>query len=59
MSNFEPNAILRGFQLTVVGAHRALQNPGFYRHEHYRQAILAVAAGIIIQLLLTIPVRCT
>jgi hypothetical protein len=30
MSHFEPNAILRGAQLTVVGALRALQNPALF-----------------------------
>lgn len=53
---FEPNAILRGAQLTFVGAYRALQNPALFTSEHYRQAALAVAAGIAIRLLLAIPV---
>ena len=52
---FEPNAILRGAQLTLVGAHRALQNPAIFTSEHYRQAALAVAAGIAIRLLVAIP----
>lgn len=56
MSGLDPNAILRGAQLTVVGAYRALQNPGLFKHEHYRQAVYAVAAGILIQVLLAIPV---
>ncbi|THV92362.1 hypothetical protein D6C86_02517 [Aureobasidium pullulans] len=55
MSNFDPNAILRGAQLTVVGAYRALQNPNLFTHEHYRQAALAVAAGIAIRILVAIP----
>ena len=57
-TSFEPNAILRGAQLTLVGAHRALQNPGLFTSEHYRQAASAVAAGIAIRLLVAIPV-CT
>ncbi|KAG9633377.1 hypothetical protein KCU64_g15820, partial [Aureobasidium melanogenum] len=57
MSNFDPNAILRGAQLTVVGAYRALQNPKLFTSEHYRQAALAVAAGIAIRILVAIPVR--
>lgn len=57
MSHFEPNAILRGAQLTVVGALRALKNPGLFTSEHYKQAALAVLAGIVIRLLVAIPVR--
>ncbi|KKY26568.1 putative transmembrane protein [Diplodia seriata] len=55
MSNFEPNAIIRGAQLTVVGANRALQNPALFTSDHYRQAALAVLAGILIRLLIAIP----
>ncbi|QSS60994.1 transmembrane protein [Histoplasma capsulatum] len=56
MSNFEPNAIIRGAQLTLVGAHRALQNPSLFKSQHYRQAALAVCAGIAIRLIISIPV---
>lgn len=56
MSNFEPNAILRGAQLTLVGAYRALQNPGLFKTDHYKHAALAVALGIIIQVVVSIPV---
>lgn len=55
-TGFEPNTILRGAQLTLVGAHRALQNPGLFTSEHYKQAALAVLAGIAIRLLVAIPV---
>jgi fructose-specific component phosphotransferase system IIB-like protein len=55
-TSFEPNAILRGAQLTLVGANRALQNPALFTSEHYKQAALAVAAGIGIRLLVAIPV---
>lgn len=55
-TNFEPNGILRGAQLTVVGAYRALQNPALFTSEHYRQAALAVVAGIAISVLVAIPV---
>lgn len=34
----------------------ALQNPGIFTSDHYRQAALAVAAGIAIRLLVAIPV---
>ena len=73
MSNFDPNAILRGVQLTAVGgqsfytsdcdlllnfpaANRAVLNPQLFRHVHFRQALLAVLAGLTIHLLLMIPV---
>ncbi|KAJ5924212.1 hypothetical protein N7466_008399 [Penicillium verhagenii] len=56
MSNFEPNAVIRGFQLTVVGTVRALQNPDLFKHEHFRQAAIAVAVGIVIQLIIQIPI---
>jgi len=38
------------------GAHRALQNPNLFTSDHYRQAGMAVAAGIAIRLLVAIPV---
>ncbi|EEP81312.1 hypothetical protein UREG_06177 [Uncinocarpus reesii 1704] len=56
MANFEPNAIIRGAQLTLVGAHRALQNPELFTSEHYRQAALAVVAGIAIRMIVSIPI---
>lgn len=56
MANFDLDAILRGAQLTVVGAHRALQNPRLFTNEHYRQAALAVAAGLAIRMLIEVPV---
>ncbi|KAJ5572598.1 hypothetical protein N7450_009582 [Penicillium hetheringtonii] len=56
MSNFEPNAIIRGFQLVVVGTVRALGNPELFKYEHFRQAALAVAVGVAIQLIVQIPI---
>lgn len=56
MSNFDANALLRGAQLTFVGVHRALQNPGLFTSTHYRQAAIAVAAGIAIRLVVAIPI---
>ncbi|PSN64448.1 hypothetical protein BS50DRAFT_602143 [Corynespora cassiicola Philippines] len=56
MSNFDPNAILRGAQLTLVGVHRALQNPDLFTSTHYRQAALAVAAGVAIRIVVAIPI---
>lgn len=55
-TSFEPNQWIRGAQLTFVGANRALQNPGLFTSEHYRQAALAVAAGIAIRILVALPV---
>lgn len=57
--SFELNSIVRGAQLTFVGANRALQNPGLFTSEHYKQVALAVVAGIVIRLLVAIPVRKT
>lgn len=37
-------------------AYRALQNPGLFKYEHYRQAAIAVCAGIVIRLLIGAPV---
>jgi hypothetical protein len=56
VSQFNPNAILRGLQMTLVGANRALQNPSLFTSEHYKQAAIAVAAGIAIRLAISIPV---
>lgn len=38
-------------------ANRALQNPALFTSDHYRQAAIAVAAGISIRLGISIPVR--
>ncbi|KAI2634546.1 formamidase [Xylaria nigripes] len=56
LSHFDINAVLRGAQLTLVGAHRALQNPAIFNNAHYKQAIIAVGAGIAIRLALAVPV---
>ncbi|KAJ5153096.1 uncharacterized protein N7482_009574 [Penicillium canariense] len=56
ISNFEPNAVIRGFQLTVVGTVRALQNPNLFKYEHFRQAALAIGVGIVIQLIIQVPI---
>ncbi|CAK7271699.1 hypothetical protein SEPCBS57363_004755 [Sporothrix epigloea] len=55
-SRFDANAILRGAQLTLVGAQRALSNPGLWTTQHYRQAAIAVGCGIAIRLLIEIPI---
>jgi hypothetical protein len=43
----------------VLAVNRALQNPGLFTSDHYRQAAIAVAAGIAIRIIVAIPVRCT
>jgi len=56
VSQFNPNSVLRGFQMTLVGANRAVQNPSLFTSEHYKQAAIAVAAGIAIRLAILIPI---
>ncbi|KAH7129301.1 hypothetical protein B0J13DRAFT_679049 [Dactylonectria estremocensis] len=56
LSHFDVNTVIRGAQLTLVGAHRALQNPALFTNSHYRQVGIAVAAGIAIRLIITIPI---
>ncbi|KAL4881088.1 hypothetical protein BJY04DRAFT_64863 [Aspergillus karnatakaensis] len=56
MSKFEPNAVIRGAQLTVVGTVRALINPRLFKYDHFRQAALAIGIGIIIQIVIQIPI---
>lgn len=56
LSHFGINAVIRGAQLTLVGAQRALQNPAIFTSDHYRQAALAVAAGLAIRLIVSVPV---
>lgn len=36
---------------------RALQNPALFTSEHYKQAAIAVVAGIAIRVAIAIPVR--
>lgn len=55
-SKIEPNAVIRGAQLTFVGAHRALQNPEIFTTEHYTQVAYAIIAGIVIRFLVVIPI---
>jgi len=56
ISHFDLNAVIRGIQLTGVGAHRALQNPALFTSEHYKQAAIAVVAGIAIRILIAVPI---
>ncbi|RKF63263.1 putative transmembrane protein [Erysiphe neolycopersici] len=56
MSHFQPNAILRGAQLTIVGALRALRNPSLLTSQHYKQVAIAIACGITIRIAIALPV---
>ncbi|KAK6524595.1 hypothetical protein TWF281_011498 [Arthrobotrys megalospora] len=56
LQSFDPGLILRGAQLTVVGAYRALQNPNLFRSSHYKKAALAVAAGLLLRLVVELPI---
>ncbi|KAK6346008.1 hypothetical protein TWF730_010342 [Orbilia blumenaviensis] len=56
LQSFDPGLILRGAQLTVVGAYRALQNPNLFRSSHYKRAALAVAAGLILRIIVDLPI---
>ncbi|KAL2751918.1 hypothetical protein ACRALDRAFT_2114717 [Sodiomyces alcalophilus JCM 7366] len=56
VSHFGLNAVLRGAQLTLVGAHRALQNPALFTSQIYKQAAAAVMVGLAIRLVVAIPV---
>jgi hypothetical protein len=46
----------RNSLLTNDVAHRALQNPNIFTSHHYRQAAIAVCAGIAIRLIINIPI---
>ncbi|KAF3199721.1 hypothetical protein TWF679_001238 [Orbilia oligospora] len=56
LQSFDPGLILRGAQLTVVGAYRALQNPHLFRSSHYKKAALAVAAGLLLRIIVDLPI---
>ncbi|KAK6540342.1 hypothetical protein TWF694_009145 [Orbilia ellipsospora] len=56
LQSFDPGLVLRGAQLTVVGAYRALQNPNLFKSRHYKQAALAVLAGLLVRLILDLPI---
>ncbi|KAI8957200.1 formamidase [Daldinia sp. FL1419] len=56
LSHFDLNAVIRGMQLTLVGAHRALQNPAIFTNDHYKQAAIAVGAGIAIRIAIAVPI---
>ncbi len=39
-------------------AHRALQNPAIFNNAHYKQAAVAIGAGLAIRLAIAVPVCC-
>ena len=45
------------YLLTTLEALRALQNPALFTSEHYKQAAIAVAAGVAIRIAISVPVR--
>ncbi|KAK9466019.1 hypothetical protein V1512DRAFT_264557 [Lipomyces arxii] len=53
---FSVLSIVRGFQLTFLGAYRTLQNPNLFREKYYRQAAYAIAISLIIQFIIYIPI---
>jgi hypothetical protein len=42
--------------LTCASVNRAVQNPALFTSDHYRQAAIAVAAGIAIRVIVAVPV---
>ena len=40
----------------MLPVNRALQNPGLFTSDHYRQAAIAVAAGIAIRIIVAVPI---
>ena len=55
-TGFSVLAVLRGIQLTYLGAVRALKNPCLSSSRFYRRAAGAIAMSILIQLLLQLPI---
>ncbi|MCJ1287674.1 hypothetical protein MMC26_007026 [Xylographa opegraphella] len=51
-----PELLFSEALLISQAAYRALQNPGLFKYEHYRQAAIAVGAGIAIRLLISAPI---
>lgn len=49
-------AIIRGFQLAILGAYRTLQNPSLLSQKYYRQSLIAIQASIVIQGLIWSPI---
>lgn len=56
---FTPESVFRGAQLTLVGAYRALLNPDLFKSKHYKVAVQAVLAGIVINIVVQAPIYAT
>ncbi|KAF4983826.1 hypothetical protein FZEAL_863 [Fusarium zealandicum] len=58
LSHFDPNTVIRGAQLTLVGGKylNSSQRLALFTTDHYRQAALAVVAGLGIRLAITVPI---
>lgn len=53
---FSVLAIIRGFQLAILGAYRSLQNPSLFNLRYYRQALFAIIASLAIQFIIWSPI---
>lgn len=53
---FSVVAIIRGFQLAILGAFRSLQNPKLFKTQYYRQAGLAIGISVLLQVSLWAPI---
>ncbi|GAO48135.1 hypothetical protein SAICODRAFT_10660 [Saitoella complicata NRRL Y-17804] len=56
LNSLNPNAFLRGFQLTFLGTYRAIQNPSLFTTEHYRLAFRFFILGLALYILIEIPI---
>lgn len=56
---FTPESVFRGAHLTLVGAYRALLNPDLFKSKHYKVAVQAVLAGIVIHIVVQAPIYAT
>ncbi|KAK9456447.1 hypothetical protein V1511DRAFT_497588 [Dipodascopsis uninucleata] len=52
---FSALSIIRGLQLTFLGAYRALQNPELLKGKYYRQLVLALVISLVIQFIIYVP----
>ncbi|ODQ67513.1 hypothetical protein NADFUDRAFT_40667 [Nadsonia fulvescens var. elongata DSM 6958] len=54
-AGFSLAAIIRGFQLTFLGAYRALMNRKLWRGAYFKKALVAIIFSVIINILLWLP----
>ena len=55
-SGFSALAVLRGLQLTVLGAVRALRNPYLVESGYYKKSARAILISLAIQIVLWLPI---